>query len=232
MATFVLVHGSWHGGWVWKRLSPLLRAEGHEVYAPSLPGMGEHAHAPPSDLDLATHVEDVARLLHYEDLRDVVLVGWSYGGMVITGAAARVPDRIATLVYLDAYLPEAGESEMDLWDVEMAADVRKDLDAGRMHRTQPPAEFFGLKGEDAAWAEARMSPQPLSVYEDPAIDEPLPDDLPGRYIHCTGATMADMMAGFADRARTRGWPVDELATGHEAMLTMPEELAKLLLQVV
>lgn len=232
MATFVLVHGSWHGGWVWNRLSPLLRADGHEVHAPSLPGMAERAHAPPPDLSLATHAEAVARLLLYEDLRDAVLVGWSYGGMVITGAAARARDRVGSLVYLDAYLPGPGESEMDLWDAEMAADVQRDLDAGRDLRTQPPPAFFGLEGDVAAWAAERMTPQPLSVYEDPAIEEPLPDDLPGRYVHCTEATMADMMAGFADRARQRGWPVDTLPTGHSAMLTMPKELAEVLERAV
>lgn len=231
MAPFVLVHGSWHGGWCWKHLTPHLVEAGHRVSAPTLTGMAERAHAAPAEIRLATHAEDVRRLLDFEDLRDVVLVGHSYGGMVITAAAARDASRIGTLVYLDAYLPEPGESEMDLWPPDMAADVRADLDAGRDHRTQPPPEFFGLHGELAEWADQRMTAQPLSVYEDPASDEPLPD-LPGRYIHCTEGTLVEMTARFADRAQKRGWPVDEIPTGHDVMLTMPEELASVLERAV
>jgi pimeloyl-ACP methyl ester carboxylesterase len=229
MASFVLVHGSWHGGWCWQRLAPILRAAGHEVHAPTLSGMGERAHAPPADLRLATHVDDVARLLAFEDLRDVVLVGHSYAGMVITGAAAREPARLRALVYLDAYLPDAGESEADLWPPEMGTEVRADIAAGRTHRRMPPMAFFGLEGRDAAWAEARLTPQPLSVYLDPASRAPLPS-VPARFIHCTQGPLSEVFAAFAARARARGWPVDELATGHDAMLTMPDELAKLLLR--
>ncbi len=229
MATFVLVHGSWHGGWCWKKLSPLLRAAGHEVYAPTLTGMGERAHAAPPEIRLATHVEDVLRLLEFEDLHDVVLVGHSYAGMIITAMAARDAARLRALVYLDAYLPEAGEPEIDLWPPEEAAKVRADLAAGRMYRTMLPAEAFGLQGEDAAWAAARLTPQPLGVYLDPATTTPLPP-IPGRFIHCAQGWFAARSAAFAARARTRGWPVDELATGHDAMLTVPDELAKLLLR--
>lgn len=232
MAAFVLVHGSWHGGWCWTRLAPLLRAEGQEVHAPPLPGMGRRAHVPPTDLRLATHVEDITRLLFYQDLHDVVLVGHIYGGMVITGVAARAPGRLSSLIYLDAYLPGPGESEMDLWPPEMATDAQADLDAGRAHRTQPPPAFFGLEGDVATWAKERLTPQPLSVYEDPATEDPLPDELPGRFIHGTEGPVADLFATFADRARDRGWPVDELATGHDAMLTRPKELATLLLRAV
>ncbi len=231
MATFVLVHGSWHGGWCWKRLAPLLRDSGHETYTPTLTGMGDRAHTTPSKIRLETHIEDVARLLHFEDLHDVVLVGHSYGGMVVTGAAAREEDRLRSLVYLDAYLPEPGESEADIWPPTMAADVKTDFDAGRTHRSMPPPSFFGLDGDLAAWAQDRLTPQPLSVYMEPAIDEPLPE-LPARFIHCTNGPLAQVFSEFATRARARGWPVDEMSTGHDAMLTQPDELAEHLLRAL
>src|SRR5438128_128006 len=102
MATFVLVHGAWHGGWCWKRVTPLLRAAGHEVYATTLTGLGERVHLASPNVGLALHVQDVVGVLEYEDLRDVILVGHSYGGIVISGVADRVPERLRHLVYLDA----------------------------------------------------------------------------------------------------------------------------------
>src|SRR3990172_1906876 len=140
MATYVLVHGSWHGGWCWKRLTPILRAAGHDVYAPTLTGMGERAHSAPADIRLATHIDDILRLLRYEDLHDVVLVGHSYAGMIITGVAARDAARLRALVYLDAYLPEPGECELDLWPPAEAASARADLAAGRMVLPKRPPE--------------------------------------------------------------------------------------------
>jgi pimeloyl-ACP methyl ester carboxylesterase len=229
MATFVLVHGSWHGGWCWQRLAPILRAAGHGVLTPTLTGMGERAHAAPADIRLGTHVEDVLRTMAYEDARDVVLVGHSYAGMVITGVAARDASRLRGIVYLDAYLPDPGQSEQDLWPADFAASVQADLAAGRKHRTMPAPSFFGLDGADAAWAAARLTPQPLAVYLEPASQQPLPP-IPARFIHCTRGPIAHVFGAFAARARARGWPVDELPTGHDCMLTMPQELAKLLLR--
>ena len=114
MATFVLVHGTGHGGWCWQKLAPLLRAGGSEVYTPTLTGLGDRSHLLGCGVDLTTHITDVASLLFYEDLLDVILVGHSYAGMVITGVAATVPERLRLLVYLDAYLPDEGQSELDL----------------------------------------------------------------------------------------------------------------------
>src|SRR3972149_5119926 len=126
MATFVLVHGSFGGGWVWQKVTPLLRAGGHEVYTPRLTGVGDRSHLLNCGVDLTTHITDVASLLFYEDLSDVVLVGHSYAGMVITGVAAKVPERLKLLVYLDAYVPDAGQSEVDLWPAEMRAAIQDD----------------------------------------------------------------------------------------------------------
>src|SRR5713101_4428932 len=110
MATFVLVQGGWVGGWYWKRVTPLLSAAGHEVFAPTLTGLGERAHLAAPDIGLETHIQDVLGVLTYEDLSNVVLVGHSYGGMVITGVAERAPERLAHLVYFDAFVPTDGQA--------------------------------------------------------------------------------------------------------------------------
>src|SRR6478672_3300963 len=114
MATYVLVHGGGHGGWCYQRVARLLRSSGHEVYTPTLSGLGERSNLLSPDIDLDLHIRDIAAVLHYEDLRDVILVGHSYGGMVITGVADRATDRIGRLVYLDAATPVNGQSLVDV----------------------------------------------------------------------------------------------------------------------
>ena len=127
MATYVLVHGGGHGGWCYQRVARLLRAQGHEVYTPTLTGLGERAHLLNAEVDLHRHVEDVAAVLHFEDLRDVILVGHSYGGMVITGAADWAADRVGKLVFLDAATPVNGQSLFDVAGPVIGAAMLKDL---------------------------------------------------------------------------------------------------------
>jgi pimeloyl-ACP methyl ester carboxylesterase len=132
-AAFVLVHGTGHGGWCWRFIAPLLRAAGHDVYAPTLTGLGASSHLLHelnNRISLYTHVKDVTNMLFYEDLSEVVLVGHSYGGMVITGVAAKEPQRLAQLVYLDAYLPLEGENEIALWPADQKEKYSTDLASG------------------------------------------------------------------------------------------------------
>ncbi len=124
MATYVLVHGACHGGWCWRRVAELLRAAGHEVFAPTLTGLGDRAHLAHRGIDLDTHIQDVAAVLTYEELREVVLVGHSYAGLVITGVAERAANRLAQLVYLDAAVPRDGEAGLDLFAPEEVAAMR------------------------------------------------------------------------------------------------------------
>ena len=112
MATFVLVHGAWHGGWCWKKVAPLLRSAGHEVYTPTLTGLGERDHLLTRDIGLDTHIQDIVNVLEYEELTQVVLVGHSYGGMVVTGVAERAHERLRQLVYLDAATPLGTERSL------------------------------------------------------------------------------------------------------------------------
>ncbi len=234
MATYVLIHGAWYGGWCWQRVTRLLRDAGHEVVTPALTGLGERAHLLNLDIDLSTRIADVFGVPWYEDLTDVVLVGHSYGGMVVTGVAAAAPERLAHLVYLDAFVPRAGQALVDLLPPERWARFLEQSAAGGEGWTIPPVpvEVFGVTDEaDRAWAVPRIVPHPLKTFTQAAPAAREGADAPPRtYILCAG--YAGSFAPFAERARTEpGWRYRELASGHNAMITAPRELANLLLEV-
>ncbi len=234
MEPFVLVHGSHGGGWIWQKVAPLLRAGGHEVYTPTLTGLSDRSHLLDCGVDLMTHITDVVNLLYYEDLSDVILVGNSYAGMVITGVAAKVPERLKLLVYLDAYVPDDGQCESDLWPADMRATIQGDEAAERGLRQLPPPALFGITDPEMAdWVKARWTPQPLATYTQPVPSGTARSGaIPRVYIHCTGGptTSTPLFAPFAAKARADGWQVHEMATGHIAMLTAPREFADLLLE--
>ena len=236
MATFVLVHGSSCGGWVWKKLAPLLRNEGHQVYTPTLTGLSDRIHLLSCGVNLTTHISDVANLIFYEDLSDVILVGNSYAGMVISGVAARIAERLKLLVYLDAYIPEDGQSEADLWPAEIAAARQVDAATHGGSTQPPPPGIFGVTDPALAdWMKARMTPHPWATYIEPApADNAESAALPRIFIHCTGnpPTTPDLFSTSAAKARSKGWQVIELAAGHAAMLTAPHEVSEILLHTV
>src|SRR3954466_2877755 len=160
--TFVLVHGAWHGGWCWRKLTPLLRAAGHQVFTPTLTGLGDRAHLLSADVDLTTHIKDIAAVLEYEDLRDVVLVGHSYAGMVIAGVAEKAGARLAQLVYLDAFLPEDGKSVKDYAGVPPTR-----ADGWRMPAVGGP-RFYGVTDQDdAAWVTRHLVDQSIRTFTQP-----------------------------------------------------------------
>jgi pimeloyl-ACP methyl ester carboxylesterase len=236
MATIVFVHGSNGGGWVWKKLSSLLRAAGHEVYAPTLSGLSDRSHLLGCEVNLTTHITDIANLLFYEDLSEVVLVGNSYAGMVITGVAAKAPERLRRLVYLDAYVPEAGQSESDLWPPERRAFAEAAEAANKALAPAPPPALFGITDPALSdWIQARATSQPVATYAEPVPPgNDRSDAVPRVFVHCTDkpTTTPDIFGPFAAKARARGWPVYEIAAGHLAMLTAPRELAAILLEVI
>ena len=232
MATYVLVHGAWHGGWCWKKVTPLLRAAGHDVYTPTLTGLGERAHLLTPAVDLEIHTRDVLGVLAYEDLSGVVLVGHSYGGMVITAVAGRAAERLAHLVYLDAFIPADGERLLDLMLPERRATFLEQVRAsGEGWQISPqPLEVFGVTDEtDLRWAGSKVGPHPLRIFEQPMrIDKPPAASVLRTYIWCSGFPG---FARFAERTRTDpGWRYRELATGHDAMITAPRDVAGLLLE--
>jgi pimeloyl-ACP methyl ester carboxylesterase len=233
MATFVLVHGSWHGGWCWREVVPLLRAAGHVVYTPTLTGLGERAHLLAGSVDLTTHIQDIVNLLFYEDLAAVVLVGHSYAGAVISGVAAHTPERLASLIYLDAYLPTEGQSLFDVLSSEEREASQAALATGMGLRQPVPPAVLGITDRTlAAWVTARLMPHPFRTYAQPIpVGSPASAALPRAFIHCTAGPTTPRFAPFAQQARAAGWAVRELATGHNAMLTAPQPLVELLLEL-
>src|SRR5512143_665754 len=168
MGTFVLVHGSNDGSWIWRGVRRCLHASGHDVFTPTLSGLGDRSHLIGCGIDLGTHIADVANLLFYEDLSEVVLVGNSYAGMVITGVAAKVPEQLKLLVYLDAYIPDDGQSEADLLPPEMRSVRQAEAAVNGGVIQPPPPAIFGVTDPSLAeWIKARETPHPWATYAEP-----------------------------------------------------------------
>lgn len=229
MADYVLVHGAWHGAWCWKRILPGLWQAGHRAFAVSLSGVGERAHQIGTPITLQTHVEDVARVIEAEELDAAVLVGHSYAGMVVTGVADRMAARIRHLVYLDAVVPNPGES----WSSRHSPETQRDRRAQiAQHGSLPPAAptAFGLDGEDAAWVQRRQTPQPGGVYDSPLqFDGARVFSLPKTFIDCTDPALPTVAASRQRVRSEPGWQVVEIPTGHDAMISAPRELLAALL---
>lgn len=236
MAAFVLVHGAWHGAWCWSRVLPVLRAAGYTAHAVTLTGVGERAHLLSRDITLDTHVCDVVNLVVCEELDDIVLVGHSYGGLVITGAADRLlsrdPARIAHLVYVDAVVPHPGECWATHHAPELVASRLVAAAAHPQNALPPPdATLFGLGGADGDWVNRRQTPHPFGQYREPlAFDAARIAEVPRTFIDCTSPAWPSI-APMRQRVRSEpGWRVRELATGHDAMVSAPGPLARLLLE--
>jgi len=228
MANFVMVHGSWQGGWCWRWLTPLLRQAGHAVFTPTLTGLGERSHLATPQTGLTLHIQDIVQVLQYEDLQRTILVGHSYGGMVITGVAGTAPERLARLVYLDAVVPEDGQCAFDLlppgtpaWWAKLAA-ANADGSAA-----PPPIAVFGVTDSTmAAWAQSRLTPMPLLTHQQPIrLASGQAEKVPRSYIACTDF---QWLRATVQKVRALGWDYHELPTGHNAMMTMPAELARVL----
>ena len=230
IGTYVLVHGAWHGGWCWAKVARLLRDAGHEVYTPTLTGLGERAHLARPEVDLETHIQDVVAMLEAEELRQVTLVGHSYGGMVITGVAARTSGRIGHLVYLDAFVPEAGKSLLD-YVGEHAGAMREAAVAhgeGWKLPSFPPERFGVTSQRDTEWLTKHLVPQPLRTFEQ-ALPAAGGEKLKRTYVYCSKPAMG-AFDQFAERLRDdRKWTFHDVKTGHDAMVTAPGEIAKILM---
>jgi pimeloyl-ACP methyl ester carboxylesterase len=231
---FVLIHGSWHGGWCWARVAQQLRAQGHRVFTPTQTGLGERSHLLGSGITLGTFVTDLVNVLEWEDLTSVVLVGHSFGGIAITGAADQVPHRIRHLVYLDSLILRDGESAFSVFPPEVVTARRRLAQefSGGVSIPVPDASAFGITDPaDAAWVKGKCTPHPIATYEDAmALKHPLGNGLPVTYVAVTpeyGPTAASRTLA----REQAGWNYVELAAGHDAMVTTPDGVTEILLGV-
>jgi pimeloyl-ACP methyl ester carboxylesterase len=236
VATYVLVHGGGHGGWCYTKVGRRLRAAGHDVHAPTLTGLGERSHLLRPGIDLDVHIDDVVALLHYEDLRDVILVGHSYGGMVITGIADRAAARIGRLVYLDAANPVNGQSLLDVAGpmIEATRPAGAIVDGVELVLLPSPeaGRFYGVTDDDdVAWMADRLTGHPWACFEQPLrlTNEDALWAIPQYHIVCS-ATVATRDRTMVEEARAAGrfWEID---TGHDLMITEPAWVADALLEV-
>ena len=242
MTTYVLVHGAWHGGWCWKKLVPFLKATGADVFTPTLTGMGERSHLNrhlnPSDITLDMHIEDIVQVLEYEGLKDVVLVGHAYAGMVITGVAEVCPERISHMVYVNGVTPSDGESMVDqllpVRGPEFTAWVQDQIDNGDGFLPAPSSadeiqRRWGINNpNDQAWTQANVCPQPATAMASPVhMGNP-------EAVHIPKSFVGGGESGFdsvAERAMNSGWGVYPVASGHDTMITHSDELAQILISI-
>ncbi|WP_299589530.1 alpha/beta fold hydrolase [uncultured Microbulbifer sp.] len=232
MAVFVLVHGAWQGGWCWKRVAELLRESGHEVFTPTLTGLGERAHLLNSKIDVDTHIQDILGVIECEELSDIILCGHSYGGMVITGVADKVPEHIRSLVYLDALVPENGQSALDLLPTETTSSFLESArTTGAGFRVAPGrAGDFGVNIQDQAWVDRRCVDQPLKTFEQAIYLEGAWNQISRHvYIYATGWYPGIGEQFFDQAQREAGWEAITMQCGHDVMIDKPQELTQILM---
>ena len=231
--TFVLVHGAWHGGWCWRPLMQRLQAAGHRVTAPTLTGLGERAHLISAGVDLDTHIRDVVAHIEAEELSNVVLVGHSYGGFVIRGAAARVPGAISHMIYLDAFVPDNGETVAD-YAGDRAASMRELAVRTPAAGLPPlPPAAFGISDPAlAAWVARRMTPQPVNTYLQPLAIGKDEGTYKRSYVACLEPKLDVFDTTRARIKAAAGWRYLALAEGHDVMVSSPDLLARTLLALV
>ena len=234
MATFVLVHGAWHGGWSWRWVRAILEQSRHRVLTPTMTGVGERAHLMSGSITMDTVIEDIANVLIFEDLSEVVLVGHSFAGPVVSGVAERAPERIKRLVYLDAAILEDGECMFGCMPPDVVAERQRMAEetSGGISMPVPTAEDLGVSNDEQwAFLKRLLTPHPQSTYNTPLkLECPPGDGFPCSYIVCTNPTYAPL-AWSRDRAKKYGWTIIPIETGHEAMISAPEALSEILMQL-
>lgn len=237
--TFVLIHGAWHGGWCWRDVRSQLEAQGHRVFTPTLTGLAERSHLLSAEVGLNTHIKDITSLIAYYDLNDIVLVGHSYGGMVITGVADAMKDRIDEIIYLDAALPDNGETmitqgpERSPATIEQTRKALAGLAPDGIGMVAFPPEFLGIAKDHPSydWVARKLTPHPLKTWLDPiALSNGGSTGLRRRYIHCTAPVLPNSSFPYhAEQVKADpSWTYYALTTGHDAMITASDAVATLL----
>jgi pimeloyl-ACP methyl ester carboxylesterase len=232
-ATFLVCHGAWSAGWAWKKMHPPMAAAGHRLVTPTYTGLGEREHLANPSVDLETHIQDVLNVIRYEDLREVVLLGHSYGGMVATGVADRARDRIAQLIYLDAFVPEEGQSLLDLLPESERQRMQQLAKSGDGWRVPPNPTPPDTPPADLAWLTERRVEMPIKCFEIRLRLRGGPLTLPRSYIYATRVSPVDAFGPFAARARSQpDWHYYEIDASHSPNVTAPEALMAVLQKIV
>ena len=229
-SVYVLVHGAWHGGWCWKKVKVLLEDRGHTVYTPTLTGLGERSHLLTPQVDLSTHIEDIVSMIEYEDLYHVILVGHSYAGMVISGVAGRVANRISQLVYLDAFLPEDKKSIVDYLIVPSLNTIVSSKGDGWRIPFLGTIEDLGVTDrKDIDWAKPRVGDQPYKTFTETINLTQPGSNIPGTFIQLS---RFPWFVDAGERAKRMGFTYYQmLSGGHNAMISAPKETALAILQI-
>jgi len=229
--TFLVCHGAWSAGWAWKKMHPLMQAAGHRLVTPSYTGLGERAHLAHPGIDLDAHIEDMLNVIKYEDLRDIVLIGHSYGGMVATGVADRARDKIEQLIYIDAFVPNDGQSLLDLYEADRPR-MQELLKSGDGWRVPPNPTPSDTPPADVEWLSARRVDMPIKCFEAKLRLHGRPLTLPRSYIYATRITPADTFGPFARETKNDpDWKYYEIDASHSPNVTAPEALMALLVKI-
>ena len=227
--TFLVCHGAWSAGWAWKKVHPLMSKAGHRLLTPSYTGLGERAHLAQPEIGLDTHITDMLNVIRYEDLRDFVLIGHSYGGMVATGVADRARDKVRQLVYIDAFVPADGQSLLDFLPESEQRRMREGAQSGDGWRVPPNPTPSDTSPEDVAWLSERRVPTPLKCFETKLKLENGPLTLPRHYIYATRFPPVNVFGQFAKMTKNDpAWRYHEIDASHSPNVTAPEALMALL----
>ena len=230
--TFVLVHGAWHGGWCWRRVADLLERRGHKVFAPTLTGLGERSHLMRPGINLTTHIADVVNVIKFEKLTGVVLCGHSYGGFVISGVAEEMRTAIASIVFLDAFLPENGNAMTDLTSQAVADGIRAAAQKGEISVPPRTAAQFLVNEKDRAWVDAMCRPHPIGTMTDKiALTGARARIGKKAYVRASAYPNPGFDQAYAKLKADPLWRSYQVPCGHDVMVDMPERLAEILMEV-
>jgi pimeloyl-ACP methyl ester carboxylesterase len=230
--TFVLVHGAWHGGWCWRRVADLLEAKGHKVFAPTLTGLGERSHLLRAGINVSTHVTDVANVMKWEGLSDVVLCGHSYGGLVVSGVAEKSASAIGSIVFLDAFVPENGDSMAALTSQAVRDNLKIAAECGDLGVPARSAAAFLVNEKDQAWVDAMCVPQPIGTMTEAMTLTGARERIARKsYIRAAAYPNPGFDMAYARVKADKSWRTYEVPCGHDVMVDMPERLAEILVEV-
>jgi pimeloyl-ACP methyl ester carboxylesterase len=229
--TFVLVHGAWHGGWCWRRVSDLLEKKGHKVFAPTMTGLGERSHLMSKDVVLDTHIADIVNVIRWEDLAGICLVAHSYGGFPVSGALEQVLDRVSSVIYLDAFVPEDGQRGLDVASDFSRKGTLEAITKGEASRPPPKAETFHVNEKDRAWVDSKLTAQPVGVALAPIKLTGAREKVAKKtYIRAPVYPQPAFDKYYAAKKADASWRTYEVDGGHDVMVDRPERLVEILLE--